>query len=227
VPCVDFGPGALLIDGAALSIYRLPNHQVVEMSVQSARMQQYVPLIIEFAGRIITLQSAMADSLGLHATDLRAVRLVEAEPMTAGALGQGLGLTGAATTAVVDRLEKAGYVVRERGTLDRRKVAIRAVPEKVREVDLAYAGLRAKMADVLSTYSAAEFSTVVDFIEKSTQVLVAETAEIASQTAPSAALGRRRSAQRVAVEGPEAVVGVRHAGEEIIRDENRAAKRLA
>ena len=34
--------------------------------------------------------------------------------MTAGALGEGLRLTGAATTALIDRLEKAGYLTRPR-----------------------------------------------------------------------------------------------------------------
>jgi DNA-binding MarR family transcriptional regulator len=165
----------------------------MEMSLLGARMKQYIPLIQEFAGRVIVLNSAIAETLGLHATDLRAVRLVEAEPMTAGALGERLGLTGAATTAVVDRLERAGYAVRERGTLDRRKVVVRAVPEKIREVDLAYATVRAKMGDVLSTYSAAEFSTVVDFIERSSQVLAKQTAELASRANPSAApLGSRK-----------------------------------
>ena len=98
-------------------------------------MQVFIPLIREFAGRLIMMHSAIADSLGLHATDIRAVRLLREEPLTAGALGEGVGLTGAATTALIDRLEKAGYVVRERETLDRRKVTVSVAPEKLREVD--------------------------------------------------------------------------------------------
>ena len=66
----------LLIDGGALHIHRPKNHQVIEMSVPSARMQVYIPLIKEFAGRLIMMHSAIADSLGLHATDIRAVRLL-------------------------------------------------------------------------------------------------------------------------------------------------------
>jgi DNA-binding MarR family transcriptional regulator len=151
------------------------------MSVPNARMQQYIPLIREFSGRLLMMHSAVAESLGLHATDIRAIRLLRTEPLTAGALGEGVGLTGAATTALIDRLEKAGYVVRERETLDRRKVTVRAVPEKLREVDAAYGGMTARMTELLSTYTAAEFSTVVDFVERATQVLIDERARIVAK----------------------------------------------
>ena len=158
-------------------------------------MQQYIPLIREFSGRLIMMHSAVAESLGLHATDIRAIRLLRTEPLTAGALGDGVGLTGAATTALIDRLERAAYVVRERETLDRRKVVVRAVPEKLREVDAAYGGMTASMTELLSTYTAAEFSTVVDFIERATQVLIDERARIVAKARLPAELASR---------GPEA-----------------------
>jgi DNA-binding MarR family transcriptional regulator len=146
--------------------------------MSSARMKLYVPLVQEFSGRVILFHSAVAQSLGLHATDLRALRLLGAEPMTAGALGEGLHLTGAATTALIDRLERTGYAVRRRDALDRRKVTIHAIPEKLREIDNAYQGMQARMSKLLSTYSATEFSAIADFLRQTTQVLADETAEI-------------------------------------------------
>jgi DNA-binding MarR family transcriptional regulator len=146
--------------------------------MSSARMKLYVPLVQEFSGRVILFHSAVAQSLGLHATDLRALRLLGAKPMTAGALGEGLHLTGAATTALIDRLERTGYAVRQRDALDRRKVTIHAIPEKLREIDNAYQGMQARMSKLLSTYSATEFSAIVDFMRRTTQVLADETADI-------------------------------------------------
>lgn len=44
--------------------------------------------------------------------------------MTAGELGKKTGLSTGSVTALVDRLEKAGYVVREKDPNDRRRVVI-------------------------------------------------------------------------------------------------------
>src|SRR3954454_16622364 len=66
---------------------------------------------------------------GMHPTDVRAlIALMDAsragEELTAGRLGAALGLTSAGTTALVDRLERAGHVRRVRDGRDRRKVVI-------------------------------------------------------------------------------------------------------
>jgi DNA-binding MarR family transcriptional regulator len=149
--------------------------------MSSARMKQYVPLVQDFAGRVVMFHSAVAETLGLHATDLRALRLLGVEPMTAGALGEGLGLTGAATTALIDRLESAGYVLRERDGVDRRKVTIRAIPEKLSEVDHVYRRMGEKMSKLLSAYNPAEFAAIADFIKRTTQILVDETRRMTLQ----------------------------------------------
>jgi DNA-binding MarR family transcriptional regulator len=54
--------------------------------------------------------------------------------MTAGRLAELTGLTTGAITGVVDRMEKAGLVRRERDSEDRRKVFIVPVPERVVEI---------------------------------------------------------------------------------------------
>ncbi|RVW01036.1 MarR family transcriptional regulator [Rhodococcus spongiicola] len=73
---------------------------------------------------------------GLHATDLRAlIYLLDAErggrTATPTWLGERLHLNSASVTALVDRLEKAGHVRRERDHQDRRKVLIHVTPEAV------------------------------------------------------------------------------------------------
>lgn len=142
--------------------------------MSSARMKLYVPLIQEFAARVVLFHSAVAARLGLHVTDLRSLRLLGKKAMSAGDLAEQTGLTGAAITALIDRLENAGYVTRERGIDDRRRVTVRAVAEKLREVDHLYAGQGASMSKLLAKYSPEEFSVIADFLKQSTQVLVRE-----------------------------------------------------
>ncbi|MDH6678887.1 DNA-binding MarR family transcriptional regulator [Rhodococcus sp. LBL1] len=69
----------------------------------------------------------------LHTTDLRAlICLLDADrsgdPATPGLLSDALGLTSASTTALVDRLEKAGHIRRSRDTADRRRVLLEVTP---------------------------------------------------------------------------------------------------
>ena len=70
-----------------------------------------------------------ANQNGMHPTDVRAlIALMDAaragEEMTTGRLGTALGLNSAGTTALVDRLERAGHVRRTRSEGDRRKVVV-------------------------------------------------------------------------------------------------------
>ena len=58
--------------------------------------------------------------------------------MTAGRLAELTGLTTGAITGVIDRMEKAGFVRRERDDSDRRKVFIAPVPENAGEIGRFY-----------------------------------------------------------------------------------------
>src|SRR5215218_8350505 len=67
--------------------------------------------------------------LGINRTDGRCLDIVENQGrMTAGRLAELSGLTTAAVTAVLDRLEKAGYARRVRDQEDRRQVIVELTP---------------------------------------------------------------------------------------------------
>ena len=67
--------------------------------------------------------------LGVNRTDLRCLNLIEAQgPLTAGRLAELSGLTTAAVTAVLDRLERSGYARRVRDGKDRRQVFVEITP---------------------------------------------------------------------------------------------------
>lgn len=146
--------------------------------MSSRRVDRYVALVRDFAARVVLFHEAVAQRLGLHATDVKALRLLGADAMTAGRLADDTGLTGAAVTALVDRLETAGYVTRVRDAEDRRRVTIRAVPAKIRELDRLYAGHNAEMSTLLSHYDAAEFAIIGDYLTNAAKVLAAQTAKL-------------------------------------------------
>jgi DNA-binding MarR family transcriptional regulator len=68
---------------------------------------------------------AASAALGVNRTDFACLRALYAEqPCTAGRLAEVTGLTTGAVTGVLDRVEKAGFVVRGSDPDDRRKVVI-------------------------------------------------------------------------------------------------------
>jgi DNA-binding MarR family transcriptional regulator len=153
--------------------------------MSNARLKTYVPLIQKFAARVVLFHSVVAEKLGLHATDIKGLRLLGEESMTAGALAEHICLTGAAVTALIDRLEKAGYVVRERDAYDRRRVTVHAVPEKLHELNALYESQSVSMSKLLSKYSAAEFSVIANFLEETTEIVAKETKKLQKDSASS------------------------------------------
>ena len=74
--------------------------------------------------------AAAFDKLGLNHTDGRCMDIIENEGgLTAGRLAELSGLTTPAVTAVLDRLERAGYARRVRDEQDRRRVIVELTPE--------------------------------------------------------------------------------------------------
>lgn len=67
---------------------------------------------------------------GLHRTDLNALAVIMdaakmGAPMSPSRLADALHLSASATTSVLDRLERAGHLYRDRSATDRRKVELR------------------------------------------------------------------------------------------------------
>ena len=134
-------------------------------------MNRYVPIVQQFTARVVLFHEAIAQKAGLHVTDLKVLRLLGEEPMTPGQLVEHTGLTGAAVTALVDRLVDAGLATRVRDEGDRRRVLVRVVPAKMRKIDRLYDEYGADMARLLARYDAAEFMAIEDFLTCTTSLL--------------------------------------------------------
>lgn len=84
-------------------------------NTRSETEETAIQLFRKMATRTILFHQAAAQSLGLFPTDLKSADILnEAGPMTAGELGKKTGLSTGSVTALIDRLEKAGYVMRKK-----------------------------------------------------------------------------------------------------------------
>ncbi len=144
-------------------------------------MSRYVPIVREFSARVVLFHEAVAANVGLHVTDVKVLRLLGEGAMTPGQLVERTGLTGAAVTALVDRLEAAGYVTRARDEEDRRRVTIRCVPAKVRKIDRLYDAYATEMAGILHGFDAREFAAIETFLTRTTRLLDEQARELRSR----------------------------------------------
>jgi DNA-binding MarR family transcriptional regulator len=120
----------------------------------------------------ILFNHQVAQRVGLGASDAQFMHLLQLHgPLTAGRLAELSGLTTGTVTGVLDRLESAGFVHRERDPADRRKVIVKVDEERLwREMGPLYATQAESLASVASSYDAAALEVVEDFLKR----LVAE-----------------------------------------------------
>lgn len=111
---------------------------------------------------------AVAERVGMHSTDIETMDLLHTLGiMTAGELAQRTGLSSGATTRLVDRLERAGYVRRKRDEQDRRRVLIELAWENLGELEELYRPMGEGMTEVWSSFSEDQLRVIVDFVRRS------------------------------------------------------------
>jgi DNA-binding MarR family transcriptional regulator len=141
---------------------------------------------LENAMRRVSSQGAMfaktvADRAGISSADMDCIDFVNVEGrMTAGRLAELTGLTTGAITGVVDRLEKAGFVRRERDETDRRKVFIVPVAERMMEMGRPFELVRRVMQKQCDAYSEAELNFLVRYGNESYQSMLEATTQLNS-----------------------------------------------
>lgn len=134
--------------------------------------ENFVLLMRGLGTRSVLYQQKIAVSLGLYNHDFIAVDILrESGPITAGELSKLSGLTTGSVTALVDRLEKAGYVRRENDPNDRRKVIIVPQYEHKEEVKEKYYALHEEMVKLADTYTEDELELITHFLEKANNVI--------------------------------------------------------
>lgn len=117
---------------------------------------------------LIVFNQHVADRLGLGMTDMQVFGHVRREggSMTPGRLAELTGLSTGTITGVIDRLERAGFVRRERDPDDRRRVLLHIDEGRFgRDVAPLYAKQGARLAEVVDGFSAAERQTIAAFLE--------------------------------------------------------------
>jgi DNA-binding MarR family transcriptional regulator len=116
----------------------------------------------------ILFNHQVAQRVGLGASDAQFMHLLQLHgPLTPGRLAELSGLTTGTVTGVLDRLEAAGFVRRERDESDRRKVIVKLNEERLwSAMAPLYAGQAESLAAVAGAYDAEQLEVIADFLDR-------------------------------------------------------------
>jgi len=151
----------------------------------------------ELSDAVIFFHEAIASHLGMSVAEWKCLGLLDRHgASTPGRLAELSRFTTGAITGIVDRLERAGYVRRERHPRDRRSIivqplGVKSVQEKVGPI---FRSLQAAMGGIAGRYSPAELVVVSSYFRAVTQVLRDETAKLrreGQETKPPAPEGSK------------------------------------
>jgi DNA-binding MarR family transcriptional regulator len=121
----------------------------------------------ELGGQLAALNHQVSARLELKDVDLGCLDLITRHgPLSPSALARRAGLHPATMTGVLDRLERAGWVVRERDPDDRRSVVVRGLRERSAEVFNLYAGMNSSMDEVCAGYQESDLELLADFLAR-------------------------------------------------------------
>jgi DNA-binding MarR family transcriptional regulator len=128
----------------------------------------------DLSAAVVAFHDALATRLSMNTVDFRCLAAIAGArgPMNPGGLATALGLSTAATTQILDRLEEAGLIARARDAHDRRRVVVTAVenPRLEQKLGRSMATLATSMAEVTSEFSVVELTTIRRFLAETSRV---------------------------------------------------------
>jgi DNA-binding MarR family transcriptional regulator len=122
----------------------------------------------------LALSQAIAERLGISASDLECLTLARAAGetgVTAGDLAAATALTSGAITGVIDRLERARLVRRGGDAKDRRKVIVRPTACTEQQVPPLFEPIHRAMTAMWESYSDSQLELILDFLTRCRDVL--------------------------------------------------------
>jgi DNA-binding MarR family transcriptional regulator len=135
----------------------------------------------ELSNQLSLLNHHVGTHVALKDVDLDCLELINRHgPLNPGALARRAGLHPATMTGILDRLERGGWVARDRDPDDRRAVLVRVRRDRAAELFGLYAGMNTSMDQLCAGYSDTELELLADFLRRTTDAGRDATDELAT-----------------------------------------------
>jgi DNA-binding MarR family transcriptional regulator len=121
----------------------------------------------EYAISTVLFRHAAGGFLGINVTDMACLTLIFSKGLAAPSdLARYTGLTSGATTAMLDRLEKAHLIERRRNPQDRRGTLIVLTNERTKEIGDMFASGREEIDKLAMSCTESELELIADYFSK-------------------------------------------------------------
>jgi DNA-binding MarR family transcriptional regulator len=125
----------------------------------------------DYGVHLSLFRNAVDTWAGFNSTDMECLRLLFQEGTTTPSkLAKHTGLTSGATTAMLDRLEKAGLIERKPNPNDRRGTLIVPHKSSAKRVASWFESARNAQHELISSYSEDELEVICDVFERFTKL---------------------------------------------------------
>jgi DNA-binding MarR family transcriptional regulator len=143
---------------------------MLDQGPEALRRRKRLSAAIKLSLRELRMQLSLLNlhvgaQLDLKDVDLDCLDLVASHgPLSPTALARRAGLHPATMTGILDRLERGGWVVRERDPSDRRAVLVRALHSRNAEMMRLYSGMNTSMDAICAGYDQAQLELLAEFL---------------------------------------------------------------
>lgn len=121
----------------------------------------------EYSIGTVLFHQAVGQLLGVNVTDMKCLDVMTLQgSSTPSQLAEHTGLSSGATTAMIDRLEKARLIERHPHPKDRRGTTLVLTKEATRKLPPLFGSLAKAMEALVSGYSEKEIEVLADFFDK-------------------------------------------------------------
>ena len=145
---------------------------IITSDAEAARRRRRLTVAVKQSLRELRVHLALLNHhIGAH-LDLKDIDidcldlLARNGPLSPTALARLAGLHPATMTGVLDRLERGGWITRERDPADRRAVVVRGLHERNAELLRLYAGMNTAMDQICASYGEAELELLAGFLRR-------------------------------------------------------------
>ncbi len=152
---------------------------------EAARRRKRVMAAILASMRELSIQLGLLNHhVGAHVElkdiDLDCLDLIARHgPLSPSALARRAGLHPATMTGILDRLERGGWVARDRDPSDRRAVVVRMRGERMGELMGLYSGMLTSMREICAGYEESQLEVIADFLNRTAHAGRSATDELA------------------------------------------------
>jgi DNA-binding MarR family transcriptional regulator len=134
----------------------------------------------ELSNQLSLLNHHVGAKVELRDVDLDCLELINRHgPLNPSALARRAGLHPATMTGILDRLERGGWIARDRDPDDRRAVVVRVLRDRGGELFRLYSGMNASLDGILAGYGDDQLELLADFLRRTTDAGRTATDELA------------------------------------------------